>query len=194
MNGRKRPCLLWRSNVGYCVCEASKDSQRNERFVTKKYNMKNIPIIALLAVMVWGAGCRTKIVCDYYEVTELESSCIRYKTAGVADTVLARVNMQVIHVSTSRMDTLETNAIGASVSVQTAGTDDFVAGVIAGWTGTCSTYLAAGRYDMVFSYYGFNTLKLRNVALAPGEIKEIAVRLGATGAVAEVYEIDMEER
>lgn len=159
--------------------------------------MKVIPSILLLVSLLSILGCRTKIVCGFpgtFEGEGLESELLRYESVGRMDTVLAQVKSKVTYAIIQEEKRVEKNGIGVNVLVKDPDGGEMLIGGITDRDGAFNTFLAAGIYDIEFSYSGCNSLVLRNVKLGSGEIKATDIRLGIQGKESKNYETNLKEK
>jgi hypothetical protein len=139
----------------------------------------------LLAFVFTGCARKSIITCGTAALMSrpsIESKILSLKTVGTGNTSTAYISGTVLGKDSAdnkaRIDTL----MYAPVYFISHERQD-TATAFSDMQGTFEKHLPAGTYDIVVKYVAYTALKIKNVPVAPGELKELDVLLGQQGRV-----------
>lgn len=162
-----------------------------QHFITM---FKTTPTIFFAIALLFSCSQPTKIASDFpgtFEGNGTPSELLKMKTTGIMDTTGVFVHHKITIIDQSTGKPVEEKGVGVSVLWLKPGTDSSIDSGITDIKGSFDKYIMPGTYDLEYRYSGCNPLKLKNLQLNSGEIKDIQVRLGIQGKAVRMYEVDV---
>ncbi len=147
-------------------------------------------ILFLLLVLFSLVSCKSKkteYVCGNTFLTNMESvdgKVSKFKTVGFADTTVAFVRGQVLGMS-SYGDSISVDTLPLALIRFQSIDDSLYKDICADIDGNFKIDLDAGVYNVTIKYFGFKVLKINNLGLGSGEVKELGVILGQGQGITE---------
>lgn len=143
-----------------------------------------------LIICILLTSCSSKkntLICGSASLAQregVESEVVQFQTTGIADTSIVIFSGQVFGVSKynelSFVDTLSFSQISVRTSFDSTRSYGVMSGFLleSNLKGFFSFSLFPGVYDVEISYGGYKSLRIKNMEVTSGEIKELNVILG----------------